>query len=255
MSEATDRGSYYAAYWRDKFDAVQFERRIRTLQKNYEDHLPAARSARILEIGPGHGEMLEFLARAGFADLCALDNDATLIDALRQRGAKAALHVGDATQFLNARPGEFQCVVAMHVLEHFDAAAGQALVRACFQGLAPAGRLFIEVPNMANFVTAPYARWADYTHRHGYTIESLRAMLIVEGFHIRAGFGVARSIGSLGQLAGHLAQRCSDALVWALLKANHPRLDIIAAPVIGIVAERPLSSGRVVTTNVSRDEG
>jgi len=239
MSTTSERSGYYEAYWRDRFDAALFERRVRTLHKNYAQHLPAERSARILEIGPGHGEMLEFLSRAGFADVCALDNDPSLIEALRQRNVKAALHVGDATQFLTARPGEFECVVAMHVLEHFDAAAGQALVRASFKGLAPGGRLIIEVPNMANFITAPYARWADYTHRHGYTIESLRALLLTEGFRLRAGFGVVRSIGSLGQLAGHLAQRCTDALAWTLLKANYPRLDIIAAPVIGVVAERP----------------
>jgi 2-polyprenyl-3-methyl-5-hydroxy-6-metoxy-1,4-benzoquinol methylase len=234
-----ERSTYYEAYWRDRFDAALFERRIRTFHKNYAQHLPPERSARILEIGPGYGEMLEFLARAGFANLSALDNDESLIEALRQRGVKAALHVEDATRFLSARPGGFDCVVGMHVLEHFDAAAGQALVRATFGALAPGGLLILEVPNMANFITAPYARWADYTHRHGYTTESLRALLLTEGFRIRASFGVARSVGSLGQLLGHVAQRCTDALAWAMLKANYPRLDIVAAPVIGVVAERP----------------
>jgi 2-polyprenyl-3-methyl-5-hydroxy-6-metoxy-1,4-benzoquinol methylase len=239
MQATPERSGYYEAYWRDRFDAPLFERRIRTFQKNYARHLPDARTARVIEIGPGYGEMLEFLARAGFKNLAALDNDAALIEALRQRGVPAALHVDDATAFLNARPGQFDCVVGMHVLEHFDGPSGQALVRAAFNGLAPGGRLILEVPNMANFITAPYARWADYTHRQGYTIESLRALLLTEGFHVRASFGVARAIGSIGQLAGHVAQRCTDAIAWMLLKANYPRLDIVAAPVIGIVADRP----------------
>jgi 2-polyprenyl-3-methyl-5-hydroxy-6-metoxy-1,4-benzoquinol methylase len=234
--------SYYDAYWRDRYDAVLFERRIRTFAKNYTAHLPPLRSARIVEIGPGYGEMLEFLARSGFNNLTALDNDGALIEALRQRGVRAALHADDATAFLQSRPGAFDCVVGMHVLEHFDGASGQALVAAAFSSLAPLGRLILEVPNMANFITAPYARWADYTHRQGYTIESLRALLLTVGFRIRASFGVARSIGSVGQLAGHAAQRCTDALAWLLLKANYPRVDVIAAPVIGIVAERPAIS-------------
>jgi len=243
MSTAPGRSGYYEAYWRDRFDATLFERRVRTFDKNYAHHLPADRSLRILEVGPGYGEMLEFLSRTGFANLHAIDNDASLIEALRQRNVRAELHVGDATRFLNSSPGGFDCVVAMHVLEHFDGPAGQALVRAAFKGLAPGGRLIFEVPNMANFITAPYARWADYTHRQGYTIESLRALLLTEGFRIRASFGVARSIGSLGQLAGHLAQRTTDALAWLLLKANYPRVELITAPVIGIVGERPANSG------------
>jgi len=125
----------------------------------------------------------------------------------------------------------------MHVLEHFDGPSGRALVEAAFRALAPGGRIFLEVPNMANFITAPYARWADYTHRHGYTIESLSALLLTAGFRIHAAFGVARSIGSPGQFVGHVAQRCTDAVAWLLLKANYPRVDIVAAPVIGIVGD------------------
>lgn len=244
MQSDAERASYYDAYWRERFDAVLFERRIRTFHKNYAHHLPAARAARFLEIGPGYGEMLEFLARAGFANLAALDNDASLIEALRQRGVRAELHVDDAIRFLSARPGGFDCVIGMHVLEHFDGPSGIALVQAAFAGLAPGGRLILEVPNMANFITAPYARWADYTHRQGYTVESLRALLLTAGFRIHASFGVARSIGSVGQLAGHVAQRCTDAIAWLLLKANYPRVDIVAAPVIGIVGEKPAASGR-----------
>jgi 2-polyprenyl-3-methyl-5-hydroxy-6-metoxy-1,4-benzoquinol methylase len=231
--------SYYDAYWRDRFDPVLFERRIRTFHKNYAHLLPPSRTGRMLEIGPGYGEMLEFLARAGFTRLDAIDNDAALIEALRQRGVRADLHVGDAIRFLAERPGQFEGVVAMHVLEHFDGPSGRALVDAAFAALAPGGRFIVEVPNMANFITAPYARWADYTHRQGYTIESLSALLVTAGFRVQAAFGVARSIGSVGQLVGHVAQRCTDALAWMLLKANYPRVDIVAAPVIGIVCERP----------------
>lgn len=233
------RSSYYDAYWRDRYDPVLFERRIRSFHKNYAHHLPAQRDGRFVEIGPGYGEMLEFLKREGVAHLAAIDNDAPLIEALRQRAPGADLYVGDAIQFLAERPAQFQGVVAMHVLEHFDGPSGRDLVAAAFRALAPGGRIYLEVPNMANFITAPYARWADYTHRQGYTIESLGALLVTAGFRIHAQFGVARSITSAGQLVGHVAQRCTDAIAWLLLKANYPRVDIIAAPVIGIVGERP----------------
>ncbi len=235
----SERSSYYDAYWRDRFDPVLFERRIRTFHKNYAHHLPPARDGRFIEIGPGYGEMLAFLKREGFKRLEAIDNDAPLIEALRQRATGADLHVGDAIQFLSERPEQFDGVVGMHVLEHFDGPSGRALVGAAFRAIVPGGRIYLEVPNMANFITAPYARWADYTHRQGYTIESLGALLVTAGFRIHARFGVSRSITSPGQLVGHVAQRCTDAIAWLLLKANYPRVDLIAAPVIGIVGERP----------------
>ena len=63
-----------------------------------------------------------------------------------------------------------------------------------FTALVPGGSVVIEVPNMANFITAPYARWADYTHRHGYTQESLSAALRAAGFDVVECFGVTRAM-------------------------------------------------------------
>jgi trans-aconitate methyltransferase len=109
MSAQTGDAAYFDLYWRDRFDPAAFERRVRTLQKNYAAWLPPRREARIVEIGPGFGEMMRCLAERGYtavqaldndaalvAALHALDNDAALVAALHARGLAAATYVDDA---------------------------------------------------------------------------------------------------------------------------------------------------------------
>lgn len=239
MSSHTEPQSYFGVYWRERFNAAAFARRVRTLHRNYAAHLPAARDARIVEIGPGFGEMLRYLTDRGYTAVTALDNDAALVSALRGQGLNGAQCVEDAGAYLRERAGQYDCVIALHVLEHFDAAGGRELLRSIHAALAPGGRVILEVPNMANFITAPYARWADYTHCHGYTQESLSAALRAAGFEVRACFGIRRAIGSLVDAAAFVAQGVTTAIAWTLLKANYPQARIIAAPAIGIVGVRP----------------
>jgi SAM-dependent methyltransferase len=235
--------NYFDVYWKQRFNPAAFKRRVRTLHKNYAGRLPPQRDARIVEIGPGFGEMLEYLASRGYSAATALDNDAALVRALRARGANGALHADDSIAWLAGHPEAFDCAVALHVLEHFDAAAGARLLGAMFAALVPGGLAILEVPNMANFITAPYARWADYTHRHGYTQESLGAALRAAGFEVLECFGVTRAVGSLVELAAYSMQRVTDGIAWMLLKANYPQARIIAAPAIAIVGRRPVASG------------
>lgn len=234
-----DRGNYFDVYWKQRFNPAAFQRRVRTLHKNYAHRLPARRDARFVEVGPGFGEMLDYLKSRGYTDTTALDNDPALIAALQSRGATGARHVDDAIAWLQENGQAFDCAVALHVLEHFDIDAGAALLRAMLHALVPGGLVVIEVPNMANFITAPYARWADYTHRNGFTQESLSAAVRAAGFDVVECFGVTRAVGSPIELALYAAQRCTDAIAWTLLKANYPGARIIAAPAIAIVGRRP----------------
>jgi SAM-dependent methyltransferase len=234
-----ESANYFDVYWKSRFNPAAFKRRVRTLHKNYAAHVPPQRDARIVEVGPGFGEMLEYLSGRGYSTAIAIDNDPTLVSALHARGARGALYVEDALPWLENHPAGFDCAIALHVLEHFDAAAGARLLRALFSALAPGGSVIIEVPNMANFITAPYARWADYTHRHGYTQESLSSALRMAGFDVVQCFGVTRAVESLVELAAYSLQRVSEAIAWALLKANYPQARIIATPAIAIVGKKP----------------
>lgn len=242
MNAPTEEATYFDLHWRERFNPAAFARRVRTLHRNYGRYLPANREACIVEIGPGFGEMLRYLSERGYSRVAAVDNDAALVAALNRHGFTGASCVQDTASFLRERAGQYDCVIALHVLEHFDSATGADLLRAIHAALAPSGTIILEVPNMANFITAPYARWADYTHRHGYTAESLAAAVRAAGFDVHACFGVRRAIGSLGEAVAFAVQGFTTAVAWALLKANYPGAEIIAAPAVGLVGVRPAAA-------------
>jgi 2-polyprenyl-3-methyl-5-hydroxy-6-metoxy-1,4-benzoquinol methylase len=230
--------SYFDRYWKKRFNASSYQRHLNSLQRNYDAHLPRG-NERVLEIGPGFGELLEFLRSRGLKQIEAIDIDADMVAALQSRGFENVRCVEDASADLQSRGGQYDCVIARHVLEHLDPASGLELLLATFESLAPGGRVIIEVPNMANFITAPYARWADYTHRNGFTHESLTAALSQAGFEVTQSFGIARPVRSLAELAAWCGQAVTQAIAWTLLKANYPQAHVIAAPAIAAVGIKP----------------
>jgi len=226
--------AYFDVYWKQRFNSASYRRRLNSLRLNYSAHLPV-RHAQVLEIGPGFGEMLELLRDNGVDRVEAIDIDVRLVEALHARGFLSVQAVQNTVDYLRTRPAAFDCVIALHVLEHFLPTDGSDLLRAVFASLAPGGRVIVEVPNMANFITAPYARWADYTHRTGFTQESLATALWTAGFEVVKTFGIARPIRSPVELAAWLGQTITQSIVWTLLKANYSQSRIVASPAIAAV--------------------
>ena len=110
------------------------------LARNLE-RLPAA-GARLLDVGCGNGNFLEFASRAGW-QVRGLDLDPVAVAAARARG----LDVLEGT--IDLLDGESACydrITLSHVLEHvFDPL--DLLVR-CHRLLKPGGVLWLETPNM-----------------------------------------------------------------------------------------------------------
>lgn len=226
--------SYFNLYWKRRFKPASYRRRINSLRLNYGRFLPDS-AARVVDVGPGFGEMLELLRERGIADPQAIDIDPHVVEALRQRGFVGAVAEADTIGHFVARPGGYDSVIALHVLEHFAPDDGRRLLEAIHTSLAPGGRVILEVPNMANFITAPYARWADYTHRTGFTQESLSATLLGAGFARIETFGIARPVRSLAEAVAWAGQSLTSALAWVLLKANYPQARIVTAPALAAI--------------------
>ena len=88
-----------------------------------------ARPRRILEIGPGEGELAERLLRELDAEVVAIDQSPRMVEITRSRGVDA--RVGRA-EHLELEDESFDCVVAAWMLYHVDPAE---------QGLAEIARL------------------------------------------------------------------------------------------------------------------
>ncbi len=150
----------------------------RQLRRTYARHFPEDRAAEMLEIGPGWGHLLELLRwDLGYSNLRAVDVSQEVVQFCNRCVPDSTIHVADTAGYLRQHPARFDRVFAFHVLEHVPKTEVVDLVRAIRTALRPGGKLVVEVPNMANLMTAGYLRYADLTHESGYSETSLRFLL------------------------------------------------------------------------------
>lgn len=121
----------------------------------YEEDFLAGAAGRCLEIGPGHGLLMQLAARTGFESVEALDISETSLAltkaALLRMGVAAdtgrfAFHSGDLFDPVIMAPfaNRFDGVVFSEVLEHLDRPS--EAMRILFDIMRPGGRLFLHVP-------------------------------------------------------------------------------------------------------------
>ncbi len=145
--------------------------------------LPGDPNARILEIGPGHGEALRLLRdRGGYRQIDAIDNSPEVIAACRDLPGVTAALVEDATAWLAARAQAYDLVLLYHVVEHFPPDAVPPLLTAVRLALKPGGVVVVGVPNAAAPIIGPEQQAFDFTHRTAFSPWSLEQVLRMSGF-------------------------------------------------------------------------
>lgn len=144
------------------------------------DVLPADRGARILDIGCAMGFALIWLRDLGYSAAEGIDVDEGMIRQCREQNLPAT-HVVDVAAWLEARPGQFDLVLAIDLVEHLPAEKQLALCRAILSALKPGGRLVCTVPN-ANSALASRWRYVCWTHCTSFTEHSLDFLLYNSGF-------------------------------------------------------------------------
>lgn len=143
--------------------------------------LPASRSARILEIGPGHGEALRLMLERGYSNLTAIDNSPEVIAVCRGiPGVSAKLE--DATAHLRDHADTYDLVLLYHVVEHFPPDAVPPLLSAVRGALRAGGVVVVGVPNAAAPIIGAEQQTFDFTHRTAFSPWSLEQVLRMSGF-------------------------------------------------------------------------
>ena len=108
-------------------------------------YLRCKSGARLLEIGCGNGDQLEFLQELGW-QVEGLDPDPVAVAAVAARGL--TVHAGSLEkQCFPDR--QFDALVSSHVIEHVHDPVG--LLRECRRILTPGGRLVVITPNTASW--------------------------------------------------------------------------------------------------------
>ena len=198
-------------------------RRIDSLACNYGNHLPDHRGAQILEIGPGLGELLEYLCHnRGYTAVSAIDLSAEVAERCNLVVPGSTEVVRDSVAFLESNAGRFELIFAFHLLEHIPKPEIVRFLQAIRAALAPGGRVFIEVPNMANPLVGLNIRYADFTHEVGFTESSLSFALRSAGFSEVSVFGIRIARNSVSKIIQSAAQATVNLLLRLMIRVYLP---------------------------------
>lgn len=174
--------AYVTTHYRDVRAATP-EARARLVphfRHRFGRHLPADRRAAILEIGCGSGAFLSFLHGQGYRHLTGVDLSPQQVDLASALGLADVVQE-DAVSFLRDRPGRFDLICGLDVLEHVPKPDLLDLLDGVRAALRPGGRFIAQTSN----ADSPFAgrfRYGDLTHELSFTASSIRQALRAAGF-------------------------------------------------------------------------
>ncbi len=140
-------------------------------------HLP--KSARILELGCGHGRILNYLHQKGFVNVRGIDIADEQVALAEQEGLNAER--ADAFEYLSPLRASLDCIIAIDFVEHFTT---EELVRLCtmmHSALKPDGMILLQTVNGEGLFPRQII-YGDLTHRTVLTPGSMVQLLRSTGF-------------------------------------------------------------------------
>lgn len=136
------------------------------------DHIRPSPGMRLLDLGCGTGELLEFLDGVNYV---GVNLSADYVTRAREVfGNRAEFHVGDVTSF-EPPEASFDVAVAIGVLHHLGDAGAQSLFAAAARSLLPGGRMvtvnptFVERQHPLARFAIEHDRGEDVRDPEGYT--------------------------------------------------------------------------------------
>jgi len=186
MTTGSDlRENIYSEYGRDFqdsgdiFDPVAADRWGKAYDWYFRGWLPTDKAAVIGELAPGMGKMLYFLKVRGYTNLSAVDISPDQVRMARQVTDDVAL--GSALEWLAARKGRFDLLIALDLIEHFTRPEALEFLDLCYAALKPGGRLILQTPNG----DSPFGlqhRYNDMTHEWCFNNNLLERLMRRSGF-------------------------------------------------------------------------
>jgi 2-polyprenyl-3-methyl-5-hydroxy-6-metoxy-1,4-benzoquinol methylase len=137
------------------------------------------RHGKILDIGCGAGDMMEFLRRLGFSRVEGIDRSNEQVQVATRRGLPATS--ADAMVYLTEHSEDYDAIVAIDVLEHFSKEELVDLVSLVHGALSDGGVFIIQTVNGSGLFPGGNA-YGDFTHMTILAPESLEQLLTVGGF-------------------------------------------------------------------------
>lgn len=162
----------------DGFHQAQFK--IKQFENNYRKYFPVDKTARILDIGVGRGEMLTCFKQAGYSNYLGIDISPSTVNFCSTLGLTCEL-VDNTVEWLQKNDDTFALITILDVLEHIKKDEAISFVRAMRSALKNGGALIVQVPNMQS-PDCQLHRYNDITHEIGFVEHSLYQVLVTAGF-------------------------------------------------------------------------
>ena len=171
----------FDTYIENTFDGDHQEtRKFEQFNFNYRPYFPKDTQSKILDIGVGRGEMLTCLKNWKYENFLGIDISPSTINFCKKRDLKCEL-VENTPDWLLNHKNQFDLITLLDVLEHIPREQCIDFLKALKEGLAPQGKLIIQVPNL-QARDACLNHFTDFTHFVGYEEHSLKQVLTIAGF-------------------------------------------------------------------------
>lgn len=220
--------------------STAFSRRIGYLKYNFRKFLrDLTPKSKVLEIGPGKGELLQLLNDQGVLDIDIIDNDLPILNYCQANfKIKNAIHATklDITQSLKRK---YDLVVLTQVFEHIPKSSYLNWVRGLYSALSPGGHIIITVPNGANPLVGT-ERYGDLQHENIFTVFSFRELMTFASLK-RASYqikGFEIPPNSLVNLIRIVLQKILHAIFILLMMINGAIYQTLMTPNITIIISK-----------------
>ncbi len=161
-----DKFGALANRWWDPEGPQKALHALNPVRLDYVRERVALPGAAVLDVGCGGGLLSEALAREG-AQVTAIDLAPELVKVARlhrlESGVQVDYQLRSAESLAEERPGGFDAVTCMEMLEHVPDPA--SIIRACHALLKPGGRLFLSTLNRTPAAFALAIVGAEYVAR------------------------------------------------------------------------------------------
>lgn len=170
---------YARHFWRLN-DKTKVKENSLYYDRVYNSLLPTDKTIKILDIGCGSGHFLHYLQRHGYNNILGIDQSPELVKFIKEEISPQVV-CGDALDYLQQHPNEFDVLVANDFIEHLPKHKIDKFLELCYLTLNTNGKLLIKTPNMENLF-ASHHRYVDFTHEVGFTETSLYQVCTDAGF-------------------------------------------------------------------------
>lgn len=231
---------YLSTHLAKTYNEKSQKNKIAWFVHNYEKFMPKDNRKAVLEIGPGYGEIMDYLIESkNYKDYTAIDNSADVVSYCCAKHPDRVSHIQDLRSFLVGNSlKKYSAVIMLHVLEHIPKDEIIPTIELLRDALDEGGVLIVEVPNIANPIVGVYMYHSDFTHQTPFTTDSLLFVTRQAGFSDIEIVNCVVPVTGVFRAIQRLLQFFVQIIIKVFFRVYLPSLKINCLQSIGMVARK-----------------